>query len=68
MNVSAASGRSITSLRLTRFAARLRSTAPIRTAVPHAPQEAGNCPLVIKVILCAAGLLSFQQRSQLLGL
>ena len=29
-------------LRLTRFAARLRSTAPTRTAVPHAPQGAGN--------------------------
>lgn len=42
MNVSAPSVRSITSLRLTRFTARLLSTAPIRTAVPHAPQGAGN--------------------------
>ncbi|MBW4474863.1 MAG: hypothetical protein KME45_31470 [Stenomitos rutilans HA7619-LM2] len=48
MNVTAASGRCITSLRLTRFAARLRSTAPIRTAVLHAPQGAGNLPVAIE--------------------
>ncbi|NEQ27194.1 MAG: hypothetical protein F6K28_50950 [Microcoleus sp. SIO2G3] len=42
MNVTAASGRCITSLRLTRFAARLHSTVPIWTAVSRAPQGGGE--------------------------